>query len=591
MPNTLAGTMGELRSSHFHTGIDIRTGGQEGLPVLAADEGYIFRISINPGGYGNAIYIKHPNGHTTVYAHLKNFREDIARYVRNQQYKKQVFKLNVFTEASTFKVKRGDLIGYSGNSGSSGGPHLHFDVRNRNQDLLNPLHYGFNEIIDTMPPVAKRLALVPASESSRINGCFERLDVPLRQNNGSFSPADTLYALGKVGLELFAYDRMNGTRFKTGINKIKVAINGQTAFITQIDTWPFSKSRQFYNYLNYEILANTGRRFHKLYINEGNTLDFYPVKVNNGYLTLHEGDIHNVEIELTDSYKNTSKVHFILKGGLAQTIKNQSPRNQTWYITGHTLALYAQATDSVHIIIDKKVHNLQADCTNSSGQAVFLWDMRKGIPDQLCINQQTLEDFFIKTLVPAGISYTYYHRMADIRFGKSSLFKPVYLAFEATKDTLTGFQTLIIGHPTIPLYKNITVTYKPGSPMPDKSVWGVYSVWGTSASYIRSNWTDKHITFKTNYFGSFKLLADSIPPTIKPQVITQEQLVFKITDNLSGIATINAWVSNHWVLMNYDPKKNLIWSEKKDKTMLFLGKVKLLITDNQGNEAIYETKL
>lgn len=275
IPNTLAGTMGELRSSHFHTGIDVRTGGQEGLAVLAADDGYVSRIAVNPGGYGNALYIKHPNGHTTVYAHLKSFNEKIANYVRSEQYKKQKFAVNLFPNASSFKVNRGDEIAISGNSGSSGGPHLHFDVRNRNQDLLNPLHYGFKEITDIRAPQAKTLAITTSSIESRVNGEFGRIEIPFEYVKNNYFVRDTIHALGRIGLELFAYDRMNNTRFRTGINKIEVKVNNRVHMITSIDTWPFSKSRQFYTYLNYEALANSSKRFHKLYIDEGNHLDFY----------------------------------------------------------------------------------------------------------------------------------------------------------------------------------------------------------------------------------------------------------------------------------------------------------------------------
>ena len=133
--NTLAGTMGELRSTHFHTGIDIRTGGQQGLSVLSAAEGYISRIKVSGSGYGNTIYVLHPNGKTTVYAHLKSFRADIEKYVKDAQYKKESFEVNLFPKANQFVLVKGDTLALSGNSGSSGGPHLHFDIRDENQNL------------------------------------------------------------------------------------------------------------------------------------------------------------------------------------------------------------------------------------------------------------------------------------------------------------------------------------------------------------------------------------------------------------------------------------------------------------------------
>jgi len=589
--NTLAGTMGELRSSHFHTGIDIRTGGQEGLNVLAADDGYIFRISVNPVGYGNTIYIKHPNGHTTVYGHLKSFNKEIADYVRAQQYKKKKFNLNMFPEAALFRVKRGDTIALSGNSGSSGGPHLHFDVRNRNQDLLNPLHYGFTEITDHKPPIANELALVTSTIESRVMGEYGRIEIPFKSENNTYYINDTIEAIGNIGMELFAYDRMDNTRFRTGINQIEVKINNTIQFITTIETWPFSKARQFYTYINYEALVNSGKRFHKLYIDGGNHLNFYSNTTNNGNLLIEEGKVYNVDISITDSYENKSVAHFILKGSKTETGNtpfNTSIPKSNWKIEKNTLVIKTSIGDTLQVYAkDKKLALTPAYLKNQ--EAIYLWDLKKEIIDSISINGAT-QSLFIKSFIPAEIEYKLYDPIADIQFSENTLFSDLFLTLSNTTDSL-GIETIMIGDSSIPLNKNYTVYFKPANLQLNKKYDRIYAVWGKNKSFVGGNWLGDKISFITRNFGSYSILADSIPPITKPLILNKDEMVFNITDELSGINTYNMYVNEEWVLMNYDPKRNLIWAEKPNSEYSYTGEIKLRVTDNTGNETLYSTTL
>ena len=589
--NTRAGTMGELRSSHFHTGIDIRTGGQEGLSVKAADDGYVSRIAVKEGGYGNTVYIKHPNGHTTVYAHLKSFRKDIANYVRKQQYRTQKFSVNLFPESTAFQVKRGDEVAISGNSGSSGGPHLHFDVRNRNQDLLNPLHYGFSEITDIRPPLAKALALVTTSIDDRVNGEFGRIEIPIRQEKNLYSISDTIYAKGRIGLELLAHDRMNNTRFRTGINKIEVNVNNSIHMITTIDTWPFSKARQFYTYVNYEALANYSKRYHKLYIDEGNHLNFYSNTTDKGYITIEDNKIYSFDITLTDSYNNKSEVHFVIKGSpnpKAQLKNTDIPFNN-WKVVNNILVVKSNARDTLGFYTKGKLVAIEKSFS-SNENTIYLWDLRTAIPDSISING-SFQVLPLKAVVSAGVAYHFYHPIADIQFWKSTLFADLFLSLESKIDTVTGFEVISIGDPSIPLNKNFTVNFKPSHLPANKQFLGVYAVWGKNSSYIGGKWSGEQISFKSRNFGKYTLLADSIPPTIKPVILNSNQMVFKISDNLSGIKKFSMHLNKEWVLMNYDPKKNLIWAEKPNLDFIFKGKLELKVSDNIGNEKMYTTEL
>ncbi|MDX5346044.1 MAG: M23 family metallopeptidase, partial [Hymenobacteraceae bacterium] len=170
--NYLSGTMGEIRSNHFHGGIDVKTDQKIGLPVYAAADGYVSRIKMSSYGYGNIIYLTHPNGKITTYAHLSEYAPALADYVLKKQYEQETFDIELFPEKNKFAFKKGDVIAYSGNTGGSGGPHLHFEIRDTEDNLYNPLQYRFSEIKDSTPPTVSAFALKTMSIDARVNGKF-----------------------------------------------------------------------------------------------------------------------------------------------------------------------------------------------------------------------------------------------------------------------------------------------------------------------------------------------------------------------------------------------------------------------------------
>ncbi|MEI6750053.1 MAG: M23 family metallopeptidase, partial [Bacteroidota bacterium] len=164
----VTGTFGELRLNHFHSGVDFRTHEREGLPVHAVADGKVVRIKVSPFGFGRALYIDHPNGYTTVYGHLQKFSPELERYVRKEQFRQQSFDVDVFP-TSAIKVKQGDTIAFSGNSGGSFGPHLHFEIRNtKSERPINPLFFGL-PVTDTVPPFINLFQALPVGKSSSVN--------------------------------------------------------------------------------------------------------------------------------------------------------------------------------------------------------------------------------------------------------------------------------------------------------------------------------------------------------------------------------------------------------------------------------------
>ena len=313
--NYLAGTMGELRSSHFHGGIDIKTSGVTGLPVYAAADGYISRIKVSGVGYGNALYIAHPQlGTTTVYGHLKKYMPEIAALVRQEQYRRKTFEVELFPEKNQFKVKKGEQIAFSGNSGGSTGPHLHFEIRDGYQRPLNPLDQHFKEIKDNIPPTIQGIALKTLNIDSRVDGQFGVFHFNPVRSGQNYKITKPIEASGEIGILLHGYDRLNGVSNRNGIPHITVKLDGEEILKTDIIQIPFAKNREIFDYYNYRIKQASGATYQKLYIDDGNDLKIYPVAINRGKIEIADTLTHHVEITLADAYKNTTVLNFVLKG-------------------------------------------------------------------------------------------------------------------------------------------------------------------------------------------------------------------------------------------------------------------------------------
>jgi hypothetical protein len=600
--NTLAGTMGELRSSHFHTGIDIRTAGVQGVPVQAAAGGTITRIVVSPGGYGNALYLVHDNQHTTVYAHLKEFSPKIQEYVRQQQYKKQSFQSNLFPPKELFKFSKGDTIALSGNSGSSGGPHLHFDIRDKNQNVLNPLEFDFQEIIDFRSPEVRKVALKTMDIDSRINNQFGRFEFTARKVGIDWVVDSTISVYGKIGVELYAFDRQDGTRFRTGINEIKMEMDENQIFLQKIENISFSKTRNFYNHVNYEKLRNTGDRFHKLYVDEGNELDFYTTNTFNGVMNFEVPCDHTINIKMYDTYRNESKLtipiecSFPSDMGKGSLFDSNLVELNYYKILDNTLVVYAdqQSVDPEETLARFYITDSRSELRPaylSENLNVYLWDLRNGVPDSIDLCNSSIK-LDLEAMIPSGIRYKFYSQFLDASFSARSLFDSVYLHIHHDKNFLENNEIFVFGTDIHPVRANIEVKLKPFRTYHIKERTHVYAVDDRGHfSFSGGDWIEDQVTFKTRQFGSYTLLTDSIPPKVKPLIINRDKLVFRIDDELSGIKEFNMYVNDSWTLMNYDPKIRQIWSEKLDESIPFQGEIVLSVIDNAGNENLYKSNI
>ena len=309
----LSGTFGELRSNHFHSGLDMKTQQREGIPVHASADGFISRINVQNFGYGKALYIQHPNGYTTVYAHLQRFAGQIQDYVKENQYKKESYEIELFPDKSLIPVKKGDLIGYSGNTGGSGGPHLHFEIRDDSQRPMNPMLFGI-DVPDAHPPIISSLFIYPIGEDSHINQSQARTKLRLiKQKDGSYKTEDFI-AFGKIGFGISTHDQLDGASNKNGIYSINTSLNNRPKFEVRFNKFSFSETRYLNRYTDYEYFKKNKSQIQKLFRENNNPLSIIVAEDDNGYVNIKDSLDYSYTIKVKDFSGNESLIIAPIKG-------------------------------------------------------------------------------------------------------------------------------------------------------------------------------------------------------------------------------------------------------------------------------------
>ena len=316
----LAANFGELRTNHFHSGLDIKTQQREGLKVFAIGDGYISRINVSPTGYGNTIYIDHPNGYTSVYAHLQQFDGPIKEYIRKKQYENESFKIEVYPEANELKVSKGQLIALSGNSGGSAGPHLHFEIRDtKTEEPINPFYFGYN-IPDTSKPTILNTYIYPIE--GNVNGST---------NRSVITNSTTINAGGKIGFGLKGYDKHNGSDNSNGIHQIDVFVNDQPIYTFTANRFSFDETRAINSVCDYSDLMKNGSWVYQAFVKDGNPLRMFSNLKNNGILEIEEGKKYDVKIVASDYANNQSTVNFTINGTANSTITPKEFANPIYW--------------------------------------------------------------------------------------------------------------------------------------------------------------------------------------------------------------------------------------------------------------------
>ncbi len=534
----LSGNFGELRSNHFHSGIDIKTQGVSGHRIFASAEGYISRIKVEAAGYGNTLYITHPAGYTTVYAHLDRFRQDIADHVRELQYKQEKHALNIYPEKGKWRVEKGEFIALSGSSGYSFGPHLHFEIRNAaNQAPMNVLLFGF-DIEDDVAPRLRSVYLYPMDKQSHVNGAGGKQRFHVEADSAVYILKDMqeLMANGRIGFGIEAFDYLNGAHNRCGVFSIMMLIDGELKYHWKMDQFKFSESRYINSYIDYEEKQINSRLVQKTYLEPNNRLGLYQYVEDEGICDFSEDREYQVRFILEDAQANSSELSFTVRGGQSYSIPPAFP-------------------------IDGFIRK-------------FSWDLP---------NEFRKEDVVL--VIPKGSLYE------DLDF--------TYRKSEAVPGSWSPVHH--IHHIRTPMHLSGELAILPDSlpeNLRDKAYLGYLNGEEGQTESAGGEWKDGMVRSKIRSFGRYTVLIDTIAPEIKPlnlggsrDMNAKSSIRFRVRDQQSGIKSYEGYIDNHWVLIEYDLKNNLVFY-RFDPKRLERGKnheLELYIIDNKDNIAYYYT--
>ncbi len=305
IPISLAGNFGELRPNHYHMGFDLKTDHRENLPVHAAADGYIAKIKIEPAGFGRAIYINHPNGFTTVYGHLNAFIPALDAWLKEQQYKQESWRVFLDLPPELFPVKKGDLIAYSGNTGGSQGPHVHFEIRKTADDVnRNPMLFGL-PLADNTKPTISRLALY-----DRRLSLYEQSPkmIPIKKTADGYTSTVSIITVSspKISFAISASDTHSGSTNPNGIFEADISDNDKLVIGFQMDKISYNNTRNLNAHIDYKTKANGGPYLQQLFQLPGYQDGIYKPVGSNGTIDISDGAVHDIKIAVKDGYNNTS---------------------------------------------------------------------------------------------------------------------------------------------------------------------------------------------------------------------------------------------------------------------------------------------
>ena len=551
----LTGTFGELRPNHFHAGIDIRprhSGVSE--PIFAAGDGWISRIHVQPSGYGNIIYIDHPNGFTTAYAHLERFTPEIDEYVKANQYAQEKFEVNLMIAPYQFQIKRGQQIAIMGNTGASQGTHLHFEIRKTGtEEALNPLLFGFAVADDKSPKFYELKIYSLNLENETINSREiylrerakkKRVKKGKKWKTITIAPdPDSPYVIqddtieissNRVGFGIKTFDTHNWSGNTNGVYGVSIYQDDAPIYSFDTEQINLSETRFINAHIDYIEKISGGGYFNRCYRLPGNYLSIYKNNINDGVLDLYKSQYSKVTIVAKDAANNLDTLEF-------------------W------------------------VHRNNQDLAAPSAKNYF---------KHLQYNQDNTFDFGnLNAKIFAGCLYeSTYINVEESASSNPLAFSPIYRIHKASTPLHKGFELSIRPQKTIPdsLYDKVCVAFRDGDG--DLVNCGKRMDNGTLVANVSS-------------FGQYLIYADTVKPTIKTvhfqqNMQNEKRMAFKVSDNMGVDKYLNwrAEVDGNWILMKFDIKSKYLVHYFDERIAQGEHELKLTVKDNQGNEQEFRSK-
>jgi hypothetical protein len=540
---TMSGSFGELRGGHFHSGLDFTTGERPGQPVKAIAQGSIVRIKVSASGFGKALYIRHPSGYTSVYAHLSTFQKPIAEYVKKAQYRQESYQLNLYPGEDQFQVRQGEVIGQSGNSGSSTGPHLHFEIREtRTEKPINPLFFGF-QVKDTRAPVIRGVRLYPKGPESQLRVDFQNgrqpvtsyhepvtLKVQRAQDGYRLTNVKTLKARGRLGVSVAVTDYHDRSSHALGVNRITLRQDSTVIFQSIIDKFRFAQTRYVNAHLDYAAYKSTNTEYQCCFVLPGNQLPFYQTK-RRGLVLVKNDQRTSINLTASDSYGN--------KAELSCTIG---------YLSARDTAGRPEPEAGLKALPHDAESSVQTPGLSLYFPAGAFYDTVA---------------FTLKHEERPDDAYAPFYQIHN-------QYTPVHRSYKLVMDAQ--------GVPPFLRDKALVVQQAAGGKL--KAVGGTYK--------------DGAVHARSRSFGRFTLDVDTIAPEAQLVNVPQGRsytagrpLRVRITDNLAGIADYTPTIDGKWVRMAYNKKRDVLIF--RDFERLSAGKhtFKLDMTDEQGNQQTF----
>ena len=524
IPVLLSGNFGELRSNHFHSGIDFKTQGVEGKPIHSVQDGYVSRISVSPWGYGNGLYITHPDGTTTVYGHLQKFSQKITAYLKEKQYEQESFNVNLSLTPDELPVKEGELVALSGNTGSSGGPHLHFEVRDtETEEPMDPIEYYKDLIKDTQAPKIQGIMVYSMPGKGVVNGSRRKLELkPVTAKNGKQTLNGKIEAWGEIGLAVKGYDYMDNTSNIYGIKDITLTADSQVIFHSNLDRFAFDESRYLNSFTDFEEWKEHRSFYIKSFVDPGNRLRFIE-SLNRGILTIDEPRTYHLTYQLADAFGNTTRLSIQIEGK-EQPIPEVDTEN----------------TELFHWWSDNRF----------GAKGIRLAIPKGNLYDDLYFRYSVKED-------STALGATHILHNKPVAFHKSAK-----LSLRLQTDTLENKQQYGI------------VRLQNG-----RRSWtgGVY----------RNGWVDADIKETGSYTLGQDLVPPTITPLNPATWVSKQAIALRLSDNLSGVQTYRGEIDGQYVLFEMNSKSVITYHFDKERLARGKHTLKLFVTDACGNQSTY----